>query len=394
MGTRGERSVSLSQHELKFGLKRDKVRQKCCPCSLCAQAKNETGEDLGAVEISLIQYLGIFLFGALSVGSITPIIRKFAVKHRIYDSPNSSHKTHTLPVPYLGGVGIIFAVTVISLGGTWSFDSSQVLTIVGVVLPSFLLGVVGLIDDLVSLEPWPRFIAQTAVGVAVSGILTLTNTVGSPTGSRILDILITIFFIVCLSNSINFFDNVDGGASGTVAISSLTLSILAIQAEQFYIAALALLVSGSTVGFLKWNSSPARIYMGDAGSLFLGSILASLLVRFEPNPISFFASFFVPLFLVAIPLLDTAVVVISRLVQGKSPFKGGRDHLSHRLMRCGIGKVSSVFILWVLTLAYCLIAILLSNISFEFEKFIVVFGVVLWTILFAFFFKIPGEDSK
>jgi UDP-GlcNAc:undecaprenyl-phosphate GlcNAc-1-phosphate transferase len=346
------------------------------------------------VNISLIHYCGIFLSGVLSVGLITPKIRKFAINHQIFDLPNYPHKTHKAPIPYLGGVGIIISVSVISIVGTWFIDSSQLLMIIGVILPSVLLGAVGLIDDLIGLEPWPRFLAQTAVGIAVATILTLTNTVGSPTGSHLLDVLITITFIVGLSNSINFFDNVDGGASGTVAISSLTLSILAFQTEQFYVAALALLIAGSTFGFLWWNRSPARIYMGDAGSLFLGSILASLLVRFEPNPISFSASFFVPLFMVAIPLLDTVVVIVSRLMQHKSPFRGGRDHLSHRLMRLGIGKIRAVLILWALTGTYGLISILLSNVSFNFEKFIVFFGAAIWLLLFTVFIRMPSQDMR
>jgi UDP-GlcNAc:undecaprenyl-phosphate GlcNAc-1-phosphate transferase len=357
-------------------------------------SKIENEEELDSVEISLIQYLGIFLVGVLTVGLVTPKIRKLAIKHSIYDSPNSIHKTHTMPVPYLGGVGIILSVVVISIAGSWYFDSSQVLKIIGIVLPCLILGVVGLIDDLIILKPWPRFVVQTAVGATVSGILTLTNTMGSPTGYLMLDILITITFIVCLSNSINFFDNIDGGASGTVAISSLVLSILAFQSEQFYIAALASLIAGSTLGFLWWNRSPARIYMGDAGSLFLGSIMASLLVRFEPSPISFSASFFVPLFLVAIPLLDTLVVIVSRLAQHKSPFQGGRDHLSHRLMRLGVGKVHAVLILWFLTGMYGLMSIVLSNVSVKFEKFTVIFGAAFWLILCAFFIRVPSEDNN
>lgn len=341
----------------------------------------------------IVQFLILFLCSALVVGFLTPIFRDLAIRFDILDVPISSHKTHREPTPYLGGVAIMLGLTIVVIVATLFFDASSMLLVLAVLGPALILGFVGLIDDIYNLPPWPRFIAQTLVGIVVAILLIKTNTVGSPTGSLVVDIFITILFIVGLSNSINFFDNVDGGASGTIAISSSTLSFLAFQSGQIYIAAISCVMAGATIGFLKWNRSPARIYMGDAGSLFLGCLLASTLVRYEPNPISQGSSFFVPLFLVAIPILDTCVVVTSRILRRLSPFQGGKDHLSHRLMRTGKTKVKSVFMLWILTASFSFAAIILSFTPFDYERFMVGVGAIFWMLLYIWFLNKPASDK-
>lgn len=346
------------------------------------------------MKYSLINYLTLFVFTAIIVGSLTPKIRKIALSRQIVDSPNSSHKTHSAPVPYLGGVAIVMGILFVTYFAVAITSSNLIGIISSVLLPCLFLGIVGLVDDLYNLSPWPRFLAQSIVGSIVSAILIQTETVGSPTGSQILDSLITAIFIVGLSNSINFFDNIDGGASGTVAISAVFLAILSYASSQYYIAALASIIAGATLGFLWWNKSPAKIYMGDAGSLFLGSLMASLLVRFDPNPITYPTFFFVPLFLIAIPLLDTSTVIISRISRGISPFQGGRDHLSHRLMRRGFPKVKSVIYLWILTLIFGILAFALSNAPYNVEPIISVAGTLAWLALLIYFLKIPATDGN
>ncbi len=343
---------------------------------------------------SPLVYSALFLFSALFVGLLTPRIRKIAIKRKIFDTPDSAHKSHKEPVPYLGGVAIIIGVVGITFTATFVSNPDLIVLVAAVLLPSLFLGAIGLIDDLMNLSPWPRFIAQSLVGIAVAITLIQTNTVGSPTGSRALDIAITVLFIVGLSNSVNFFDNVDGGASGTVAISALFLALLSYSSGQYYIAAISVVVTGSTLGFLKWNRSPARIYMGDAGSLFLGSLIASLLVRFDPNPIVYPTFFFVPLFLIAIPILDTTTVVISRISRGVSPFKGGKDHLSHRLMRLGISKVNSVLLLWGFTLIYGVLALILSNAPYSQEPLVTIIGSSIWLIALILFLRLPATDRE
>jgi UDP-GlcNAc:undecaprenyl-phosphate GlcNAc-1-phosphate transferase len=218
--------------------------------------------------------------------------------------------------------------------------------------------------------------------------LITTNTVGNPTGSKFFDAAITVFWIVGICNSINFFDNLDGGASGTVAISSLALFILAFNGNQFLIAALSVVIAGSTFGFLLWNKSPARIYMGDAGALFLGILIASLTIRLKPEIESSAASLVIPILLLAVPILDTSVAVISRISRGISPLTGGKDHLSHRLMNCGLTKKNTAYALWTLTLLFSATSILIQKIPNSYFDFVVSLASLFWLFLFLKFIRI------
>ncbi len=334
------------------------------------------------------QYFVLVGFSGIVVGLLTPKIREIAIRRNVVDTPTQFHKTHSEPIPYLGGVGIAIGVSLISyfLTAIFAFDALSLLS--GILIPALLLGFVGLIDDRFNLRPVPRFIAQSGIGVFIAILLIRSKTVGSPTGSDLIDGLVTTFFVVGLCNAINFFDNIDGGASGTVAISSFVLLFLSMQSVQYYLAAMAAVLAGSTLGFLWWNKSPARIYMGDAGSLFLGVVLASLLVRFEPSPINRFSSFTVPLLMVAVPILDAAVAIVSRIIRGISPFQGGRDHLSHRLMKRGLSKQSAVFVLWLLSGVFGALAIVLSFAPYVLEVYVTTFSAFLWCLLFVFFIRL------
>ena len=338
-------------------------------------------------------YFLLFSISLLLVGTLTPVMKNVAIRYGVVDQPGESHKTHRIPIPYLGGLAIAIGVVVVSYGSLIfsGVASSDYLRASSILLPGIFLSIVGLIDDILKLSPWPRFLAQNVVGLISAFILISTKTLGKPTGSLFLDILITVLWIVGLTNAINFFDNIDGGASGSVAISTLVISILALQSNQYLIAAQAVVIAGATIGFLIWNRPPARIYMGDAGSLFLGLMIASLTIRLEPNPINQMASFAVPLFLVAVPIMDTSVVVMKRIIRGISPFQGGTDHLSHRLMRSGLSKKQAVFSLWLLSAFFALLAFLLSNSPFRWEGEIAVLGSIAWLIFFVLFSRQPDS---
>jgi len=341
------------------------------------------------MQISLTQYLALFSSSMLAVGLLTPLMRILAIRLNVVDNPDQSHKTHRTPIPYLGGVAIILgvlAVTSFSLTG-YSMPQANILLALSLLLPAIALGVIGLVDDIRNLSPWPRFVAQSVIGLLTAILLISTDTVGSPTGSVLLDALITIIWIVGITNSINFFDNLDGGASGTVAITSIALLILALLGEQYLIAALAAVLAGATSGFLLWNKPPARIYMGDAGALFLGLLIASLVVRLDTNPINNFATFSIPILLLAVPIMDTSVAVLSRLKRGISPFQGGKDHLSHRLMRSGLSKRLAVISLWIMTAYFAAIAIAISNAPYQFEGPVSAIGAISWLAFFFWFLK-------
>ena len=339
--------------------------------------------------LSLEQYLLLGVISLIAVGLITPVMKLAAKRYGVVDRPSETHKTHNDPVPYLGGVAIAIGVVGITFLASLVSDFSRetLFLALSVLIPAIIMGIVGLIDDLRKLSPWPRFVIQSLFGIAISALLVATDTLGSPFGNNWIDIPITTLFIVGITNAINFFDNIDGGASGALAIAAIFLFILSLQGSQNLIAALSIVLAGSTLGFLLWNKPPARIYMGDAGALFLGILIASLAIRFDPNPIDRIASFAIPLLLLAIPILDTSVAVASRMRRRLSPFQGGRDHLSHRLMRMGFDKRQSVLILWIGSILFASLAVAISNASYSIERLVTILAGTMWVMLFIGFFK-------
>jgi UDP-GlcNAc:undecaprenyl-phosphate GlcNAc-1-phosphate transferase len=335
------------------------------------------------------EYFLLFLSSYLLVGLLTPLMRRIAIVTDVVDKPNTAHKSHKQPVPYLGGVAIIIGIIVISystsLVSNFTIDTFWLAT--SVLAPALVLGLIGLWDDIKNLPPLPRFVAQTIAGAFTAIILVANNNVGNPTGSEIFDTFITIIWVVGICNSINFFDNLDGGAAGTVAVSSIALAILALSGDQYLIAALSTVTAGATLGFLIWNKSPARIYMGDAGALFLGVLLATLTVRLNPETQTQLGSYLTPIFLLAIPILDTTVAVLSRLKRHISPFQGGQDHLSHRLMRAGLSRRKAAVSLWTLSALFAAVAILISKVNEITEICLIAGSGLAWIMLFALFFK-------
>jgi len=335
------------------------------------------------------EYFLLFVMAYLLVGALTPLMRRIAIATDVIDRPNSSHKSHKQPVPYLGGVAIIIGVIAISYSTSLvsNFTTNTFWLATSVLGPALLLGLIGLWDDLKNLQPLPRFIAQSIAGVFTAGILVATDNVGNPTGSVIFDSIITVVWVVGICNSINFFDNLDGGAAGTVAISSIALAFLALNGDQYLIAALSTVTAGATLGFLVWNKSPAKIYMGDAGALFLGVLLATLTIRLHPDSDTQIGSYFTPIFLLAIPILDTTVAVLSRLRRHLSPFQGGQDHLSHRLVRAGLSRKQAATSLWGLSGLYGVVTIFISRPNATTENYLAGTAGLLWVVLFILFFR-------
>ena len=339
--------------------------------------------------ITNTEYFLLFVISYLFVGLLTPVMRKIAIATDMVDRPNSSHKSHKKPVPYLGGVAIIIGVILVSYSTSLvsNFNARTFWLATSVLGPALVLGIIGLWDDIKNLPPLPRFIAQSLAGVFTAILLIITDNVGNPTGSAVFDSIITVIWVVGICNSINFFDNLDGGAAGTVAISSIALAYLALTGDQYLIAALSTVTAGATLGFLVWNKSPAKIYMGDAGALFLGVLLAILTVRFEPTTQSPISAYSVPIFLLAIPILDTTVAVLSRIRRNISPFQGGQDHLSHRLIRAGCSRRTAAFSLWGLSAIFAVIPLLISNSVSSTENYILISAFAVWIMIFILFFK-------
>jgi UDP-GlcNAc:undecaprenyl-phosphate/decaprenyl-phosphate GlcNAc-1-phosphate transferase len=342
---------------------------------------------------SIAQFFLLGLLTMVFVGVITAPIRKLALRVEAVDAPNLARKIQKEPVPYLGGVAIAIGILAASYGAMLAVDFSwQTVKLASfVLLPALAISAMGLWDDLKGLEPWPRLVAQTFTGIVVAVILTVTDTMGFAFDSQILNYTITVLWIVGVCNSINFFDNHDGGAAGTVAVITLFLFFIAYDRQQVLVSALAIVTAGATAGFLIWNRHPAKIYMGDAGSLFLGIIISVLTIRLSPGVVPAYKSLVIPLFLMSTPLLDTTVAVTSRLYRRISPFQGGRDHLSHRLMRKGLNRRITAFTLWGLAGIFGLIATAIYIWPDTWGTHLTIFGAITWVSMLIYFLRIPSE---
>ena len=336
--------------------------------------------------------LGVAAF-ALS-GLLTGPVRALAIKLSVMDLPNMERKTQAEPVPYLGGVAIAISIVSVTYAAIFYSDNTKTTfpLVTYALLPAAILGLMGLIDDVRGLPALPRLVAQTVVATVVAIFLLNLDFNVEPFGNPLLNQVINIVWIVAICNSINFFDNLDGGAAGSVAISTLGIALIAANQGQELVTALSVVTCGATVGFLLWNKSPAKIYMGDAGALFLGVLVAVLTIRLNPGITPKFNSFAILPMLLAVPILDTCIAVFSRLRRGISPLTGGKDHLSHRLIRKGVSKRGSAYCLWSMQASFVAIALVVYSFSTTFGTPGVVLAGAYWLGAFVWFWRIPSSD--
>ena len=349
------------------------------------------------ITASQFAILGVSAFAL--TGLLTWPVRALAIRLGAMDAPNLARKSQAEPVPYLGGVAIGLGITITTLaavyvGGNKSGENAGQLKDLAltVLLPALLLGAMGLIDDLRSLSPWPRLIAQSVVGTVVALVIVSSGTTGTPFGTSTFNTIVTIFWIVGICNSINFFDNLDGAAAGAVAIAALGVFFIAFDRGQELVSALSVVTAGATIGFLMWNKSPAKIYMGDAGALFLGIIISVATIRLNPGIEPTWKSLTIPVILLAVPLLDTCVAVFSRISRRVSPLTGGKDHLSHRLVRAGLSRPMAAVTLWVASGVCVLVAIGIYRYSDSYGSVLIYVFATGWLSALVLFLRTPSHD--
>jgi UDP-GlcNAc:undecaprenyl-phosphate/decaprenyl-phosphate GlcNAc-1-phosphate transferase len=320
-------------------------------------------------------YLATFV-GAVGLSlMLVPAVREYARNREIIDTPGG-HKSHRAPVPYLGGVAMVAAFSVAMVIGvvvrrSTQFDDGQIRITFGnlisqgdglvrelaVVLGlALVFAAMGLIDDLRGLSPVFRFV----VGLGLATVLVSYGVVLESPLPDWLDMAISVVWILGMTNAFNLLDNIDGLAAGTAAVAAGAFFVIAILNDQQYSALLAIGLAGAMLGFLRSNFAPATIYMGDAGSLFIGFMMAYLGLKMRTN-VAEIPQLFAPVLVLGVAVLDTTVVVVSRLRRGLSPFTGGQDHLSHRFLRLGLSVRRSVTVLLVATFALGVLAVGLSD---------------------------------
>lgn len=304
----------------------------------------------------MITYLLILLAALLLAIGATPLARRAAKRFGVVDKPNP-RKQHTVPTPMLGGAAIYLAVivTLILLGNR--FYVNQVISIfLGATLMSFM----GLWDDRWGLRPWPKLAGQ----FLAAGILALTDVRISLFTWDALNVAATLLWIVLITNAMNLLDNMDGLSGGVAAIAALFFLLFAAMSKQYLVGALAAALVGACIGFLFYNLNPASIFMGDTGSLFLGFTLAAVGIKLRFPENSAFVTWMVPALVLAVPIFDTSLVIVSRLRRGLNPLTTpGKDHLSHRLARLTGSQREAVLICYLLAFIAGVIATFVTQAS-------------------------------
>lgn len=282
--------------------------------------------------------LGFFLayFFAL-VG--TPMAREAALRFGVVDAPDGMLKNHQQPIAYLGGLAV-FISFLLSLGLTFDFDHE----LLALLLASTIVATLGLIDDFGVLTPRAKVLGQlVAVFVLVrSGVM--VNLTVLPWWA---DLLVTLLWLVGLSNALNLVDIMDGLASGLGVIAATFLLVVAALNGRWMVAAFTVALIGALLGFLKFNFSPASIYLGDCGSLFLGFSLGALAMVMnytDRNPIGFLS----PILILAVPIIDTGYVTLLRIRSGRKIYHGSPDHFPLRLrQKLGGGTIRTVLAVYL-----------------------------------------------
>jgi len=290
--------------------------------------------------------------------TLTPIVRVLAFKFKVVDIPKDNRRMHSKVMPLMGGFAIFFAFSATVL--VFCELDTKVL---GMLLGACLIVATGIIDDKFDMKPIVKLLLQLAsAGIAVlSGIvIEQMNIFG-----KIIDFgpwsgVVTVIWIVALTNAINLIDGLDGLSCGVSTISAFTLLISLVYTDTpFSVILITAILAGSCLGFLPFNFNPAKIFMGDTGALFLGYTMSvlSILGCFKLNAL---VSFWVPFLIFALPLVDTTFAFIRRILQGKSPFSADRGHLHHRLIDRGFDQKHAVLMLYAVSGVSGISAILIS----------------------------------
>ena len=326
--------------------------------------------------MSGLHYVLAFGLAVVLSAVLTPLVRRYALKHGIVDQPDAKRKVHTKPIAYLGGLAI-FVAFVIAVS-VFLAPSRQ---LSGLLLGCAILVGVGVVDDLRGLSPWTKlgwqFVAACVALAGGIGITSLTNPLGGEIvlnnwrfGVDLAGIhfhiapvanLLSLIWMVGLANTVNFLDGLDGLACGVSGIAATVMFALAVgpKVHQPGVALLAIILAGAAFGFLPYNFYPAKIFMGDSGALFLGLVLAMLAIYSGTKLAT-------ATLVLGFPILDAMWAVTRRLYHHRSPFKADRGHFHHLLLDVGLSQRQAVLTLYGVSAAFGTIALVSSS----FAKFV------------------------
>lgn len=315
----------------------------------------------------VLAYLNVF---ALALGAsliATPIARTLARKWGVLDQP-SHRKVHLSPTPLLGGLAVYAAfwltvlfISRLDFARPHIFLPATTRELAAIFVATLTLMGMGFIDDKYKhtfggVPPRAKLIGQIlASTVAVVGGLQL-RVFDVP----VLDVALTYFWIIGISNAINFLDNMDGLSAGATAIASLFFAMIAALHGQILVTIMALALAGACFGFLRYNYNPATVFMGDTGTLFMGFLLATIGMKLNASGPAWW-SFVLVVVVLALPIFDTSLVTAYRLAKGRRISQGGKDHTSHRLVKLGLAQREAVLVLYGASFVAGMLALTLAR---------------------------------
>ncbi len=334
-----------------------------------------------------------FLMAATFTAFFVPSVKSFCLRLGLIDSPNN-RKQHRSPMVRLGGVAIVFgfciALTITWLIGGFGLLPPQKDQLIWTTLAGGLcFFLIGLADDLFALPPLPRLAGQISVAIAIwsqglrIGAIEIpwlgegTSLMVLPTG---LSLISTVIWLVGITNAINWLDGLDGLAAGVAGIAAIGLISVSFSLHQVAAGFLAAALAGCCLGFLRHNFNPARIFMGDGGSYFLGFALASISIVGPAKGLTS-VSLLLPLLILSLPLADMSAVIMSRLREGRSPFHPDRSHLHHRLLRAGFSHRKTVLLIYVFTQWLAALALVFANAEMRFLWLAIATAILITALL-------------
>lgn len=315
-------------------------------------------------QYSLIIILVLALVVASLISfAVTPLVKTLAVKVGAVDVPKDNRRMHHVPIPRLGGLGIFlaFILTVLIFA---EIDRQ----LQGILLGAVVIVVLGVLDDIMTLKALPKFFVQIFAACIAVYHGCLIDVISNPnifSSAAYLNLgfwsyPITIIWIVAITNAVNFIDGLDGLAAGVSAISAGTMLVIALLVSESNVAIVMACLLGACLGFLPYNFNPAKIFMGDTGSTFLGYILATMSITglFKAYAV---ISFAVPFLILGVPIFDICFAFLRRIAHGKNPMTADRGHVHHRLIDMGFNQKQSVAITYIITGILGLSAVVLTT---------------------------------
>jgi UDP-GlcNAc:undecaprenyl-phosphate/decaprenyl-phosphate GlcNAc-1-phosphate transferase len=299
-----------------------------------------------------LQYFPIMIVGFAAALGLTPVSRQIAMRLGVVDKPNA-RKIHTDHKPMMGGLAIYIGFTLSLLLFS---PPRHIAEFTAIIAGAGMLSLVGLLDDRYNLAARTRLIVQ----FVSAGVLVLVGIQIRLFNIPLLDIPITLIWVVALTNATNFLDNMDGLTAGLSAIASGFFLLIALTQGQWLVSMMAAAVFGSAVGFLAYNFNPASTFMGDMGALVLGFVLATLGIKLNFGTQPPGVTWMIPILVLALPIFDILLVVGTRIAEGRSPAEAGKDHTSHRIMSLGFNQRQTLILLYGFCALYGAIGLLVS----------------------------------